>query len=302
MTPTPPAERHRAALGAIPSALRNLREIDSVAQLIRRAPIELCHTCGFDRAMVSLVEESACVAAGICMPADAELAQRAQEFALDHPLPLGADTLEGEMLRRRTPLLVTDARQNPRVWRAFAELVSTTSYVAAPVLMGQRVVALLHADQGDSGVATDEVDLNVLAGFAEGLGLALRHATARAELRSLRRHLLTLGGTQKPSTRDHLETENDSALGAAGPPGGSAVATMIEADLRDLLTRRERDVFRLMVEGASNTEIAARLVVTNATVKSHVRAILRKLNAATRVQAVARYLTAFTSADERGVP
>jgi LuxR family maltose regulon positive regulatory protein len=54
------------------------------------------------------------------------------------------------------------------------------------------------------------------------------------------------------------------------------------------LSEREMEVLRLMAEGLSNPEIAARLVVSLNTVKTHVRHVFEKLEADGRVQAIAR--------------
>jgi NarL family two-component system response regulator LiaR len=53
------------------------------------------------------------------------------------------------------------------------------------------------------------------------------------------------------------------------------------------LTKREREVLVLLVEGLNNTQIAARLYVSAATVKTHVGHILGKLGVSSRTEAAA---------------
>ena len=62
----------------------------------------------------------------------------------------------------------------------------------------------------------------------------------------------------------------------------------VEASGGEALSERELEVLRVMAEGLGNREIAARLFVSEATVKTHVQRIMRKLDATSRTQAVAR--------------
>jgi two-component system, NarL family, response regulator YdfI len=58
------------------------------------------------------------------------------------------------------------------------------------------------------------------------------------------------------------------------------------AELAEPLTRREREVLRMLASGLANKEIAARLNISDHTVKFHVASLLGKLGASSRTEAV----------------
>jgi DNA-binding NarL/FixJ family response regulator len=78
-----------------------------------------------------------------------------------------------------------------------------------------------------------------------------------------------------PAITRRLIHEFARATPAAGPPRGF-----------DELTAREVEVFKLVARGLSNAEIAAELIVSETTVKTHVARLLMKLGLRDRVQAV----------------
>jgi DNA-binding NarL/FixJ family response regulator len=71
-------------------------------------------------------------------------------------------------------------------------------------------------------------------------------------------------------------------------PASAELASPGDLPPGEPLTPREIDVLSLLAEGAGNKEIAARLHISEHTVKFHVSSILGKLGAATRTEAVTR--------------
>jgi len=101
---------------------------------------------------------------------------------------------------------------------------------------------------------------------------------------ALRRALDTLHGLgARPAAA--LVARRLRALGERGVRRGPRPATAANPAG---LTRRETEVLRLLAAGLSNTEIAARLVLSGRTVDNHVAAILRKLGVRTRSEARAQ--------------
>ncbi len=79
---------------------------------------------------------------------------------------------------------------------------------------------------------------------------------------------------------------HDAAPAGAGPGAHSACDPTAERALPDGLTPREAEVLALIAEGLSNAQICARLVVSQATVKTHINRIFAKIGARDRAQAV----------------
>jgi len=82
-------------------------------------------------------------------------------------------------------------------------------------------------------------------------------------------------------------------LEAAGEPRGAVSdrPALHSNSLVELLTAREREVLQLLIDGASNREIAASLVLSINTVKKHILNLCGKLGVQSRTQAVARART-----------
>ena len=282
-------------LARIQESIAQLQEYETPEELIDAAPRELCRSCGFTRALLSRVEGSRWIPEVIeTVPGmDPEEAQFAEyiasaEIRLEHML------LETELVRRRMPALVTDPLNDPRTFKDIVTLGRTVAYVAAPIMPAGRVIGFLHADRigQDHPVSAEDRD-NIWA-FAEQFGVIYERAVLLERLREQRAQLREAFTDAGAVVEELWKTEIEFARADRETPDVTRTAADLfrrsESRLDSLLTRREREVLELMTSGATNTRIAEQLVLSEGTVKSHVKHILRKLHAGSRAEAVARYL------------
>ena len=282
-------EAQLAALQGVRAAIVRLAELGPVSEIVDRGPGEAATALGLERVLLSRVDDGALIAEALHAPDDPEGAAVTLARLQETPIPIEYPLVEGEVLRRRRPQLV-EADGGPSR-HAFASVMGWEVYVAAPIVLETRVIGFFQAD----GAAIGEVERDGLGFFADGFALVFERAILRRRLRIQRQEMrqvaswadartgelsdraVTLAFDREPSGDD------DGGRAAVGSGGGDSA-------LRDLLTRRELDVLELMVKGETNAGIARSLVVSEGTVKFHVKNILRKLHASNRAEATSRYL------------
>ena len=251
------------------------------ADLLAIAPAALCEACGFDRAVMSRIEGATWVPRVLHTVRGGSPALTA--LLTDLQIPLKAGLVETEVVRRKRPALVEDADSDDRTYRPLVEPGGLRSYVVAPVVVGERVVGLVHADllEGRRLTARDR-DLTQL--FADCFGRAYERAVLAERVAAQRERLRLAFSTDG----EQLQVPDPTVVRFAR----AAVPTIthVEARREDSLSAREQEVLALIATGATNLQIAEQLVVTESTAKWHVKRILRKLGAANRAEAAYLHL------------
>jgi DNA-binding CsgD family transcriptional regulator len=285
------------ALERVHQAITELRTITSPAAMLSRAPAALAGASKLERVLLSFAGAGRMTAEAAHFEGDRGGAEtvlrelRANPIRLEHPL------IETELLRRRRATIVDDARVHPRVDRRLAQLMEWTSYAAAPLVVGAKVIGLVHADRGRDH-RLDVLDRDVLWEFTSALAQAYESASLRRTLRHEReqmREFLGWLGARSSELTDapiRLATVQRPPRPPLSPrePGRGVPGRDDRVVFEGLVTRRELDVLRLLADGNSNKAIAEALVISDGTVKFHVNSILRKLRVANRAEAVSRYL------------
>lgn len=282
--------RRREAFARLEPGVTKLREMTSPPAIFDAAPRRLVQSSEFERALLSTVDESRLVVRAAHFEDDPEGAEAALARLTERPIALEHPLLEAEVLRRRRATAVAEAGVNPRVSPVLTEAMGWSSYVAAPVVIQGRVIAVLHADRRDGKL--DVLHRDLLWRFAVGLGQAYESASLRRRVRRereyMRRFLDRLDARLGELSDSAIEfAPATSPAASLASPGAAEGAQAFEG----VLTRRELEILALLAEGLSNRKIADRLVISEGTVKFHVNSILRKLRAQNRAEAVSRYLS-----------
>ncbi|MGD9990885.1 response regulator transcription factor [Pseudonocardia sp.] len=261
------------------AALRRLGELRSPGEVRAQAPGIAAAELDLDRVLLSTVRHGELIPEHLHAPVG-DTAERALLEALRaKPVALARPLAEAELVRRASARIVSDRR-------GYGHALGWSSYVAAPVAVDGQVIGFLHGCRLRGGRDVEDVDADNLESFALSFALVFERAVLRHRLRTQRQVLQRIvvsaeAGYERTITL--TDDGGDPVPRRPEPPGD------LEG-LRDVLTRREIDVLDLIARGDTNAGIARALVLSEGTVKFHVKNILRKLGAANRAEASSRYL------------
>ena len=283
-----------ARFGALSALKRRLHGASTVGELLAMASVEAVRACGFERGVVLAVEDGQLTASGIdAIEAPASDAMRRQMLA--HPVPLAAGSPEAELIRRAEGFKRSrgDGPAN------LSTALGLREHVLVPVVPESQAVALVVLDRSDPPVSDE--DQSSVELFAHLLGLAVERVVLRLRMQEVSTELRHLSTSALALMNEALEAPIMlPADQGQGPVFFTAVAgqyAAMPANVRELLSDREREIANLMVGGRSNREIGEELHLSPDTVKAHVARLVRKLGASNRVEAVARYVTMMRGSD-----
>jgi DNA-binding CsgD family transcriptional regulator len=303
VTPTPPpatvaagthaeatAENGIELLRRLRVAIARLRDARSVEELLPHAAAELCRVVRADGAALLRVDgDEAALQALFC----AERGDISGSPLERPPFSLRRFAAESTIVRRtRAAITAGDALGVASAGRQ-PWAVGEMTCAAAPISAGGRVIGVAYAVWTAPSPAPGTTELEAVWTFTEALGAIVEDVWTlerlHLQLEHVRPLLMAVGAVLGEVSEAAISLAPASAetLPSALPLPGSGNELGTLEDLG--LSSRELEVLALMSQGATNDRIAGALTVSIATVKSHVRTILRKLHASNRAEAASHY-------------
>ncbi len=144
------------------------------------------------------------------------------------------------------------------------------SFWMMPLIDRQRIVGMIHADCHLSDRLPTQAEIAALQEFCHQVSPLVARGKA---------------GTSVPAA-----VLPRIAAGESSPAPYLRVVDSARSEPGSVLSLREIEVVTLLAEGLTNLQIGRRLTITEGTVKSHVKRILKKTGSANRAEAVANWL------------
>jgi DNA-binding CsgD family transcriptional regulator len=288
-------ERVVRSVSSITEIRRGITNLNgkSTADLVAAVPRSLCCDLDFERAMISSIHGS------MWIPRQLHFAQRGDPDDLEFEryvnsvqIPLVNAPLETEIVRNRAGSMVKDPEDDKRTFKQLVEVSRSSGYVAAPIISRGQAIGIIHADRPAGKGAVVPEDLETVSAFSECLSLLFESAILAERLRdsaiSFQQEFSEITAALNDLSLDSYDPFRD----ASGLPSASVNTVAVSphgSPQAAFLTAREREVLQHMGTGSTNAQIARALVISEETVKSHLKQISKKLGTSTRSAAVAKF-------------
>ncbi|TQC42291.1 GAF domain-containing protein [Rhodococcus sp. WS4] len=285
------AIRRAGELRSVHDAAAGLRDLAS-EDMVQAAPGAICSALPFARAMISAISGSLWQPQRLHVEPEFDGSPMDfSEYVDSAEFPLSDARLETELVRRRVPALVPAPARDERTLKEIVLASRSSSYVAAPIVSRGRVIGLVHADRPGLRDPLDPDDRDRLDAFATFFALVYEQAVLRERIGAQRSRL----AASFDATDMLLERMHKAELGLRPPANEHphsprrTVDEISALEINAVLTFREREILSHIATGATNSQIAQTLVISEGTVKSHVKHILKKLRVPTRAAAAVLY-------------
>jgi DNA-binding CsgD family transcriptional regulator len=281
--------RRVKSMSEIRHALGYLRGLPP-RKMIYAAPEVLSRELAFARAMISTVRGSLWLPQHIHIEDEGADPHGRQlvEYVAGRHIPLADAPLETELVRKRCGVFAPSPMEDKRVFKEIIEASGCFGYIGAPITVQGRAIGILHADRPEPhGIVTME-HLEQLEAFAECLSVAFESAALEEKAAQQRVEVDNLGGNVNELLGRSARSVLWSLPGAAPGPRHGAYYHRNQPTA-PALTSREQEIMSHVATGATNGQIARCLVISEGTVKSHLKHIAKKLNTSSRAAAVATY-------------
>jgi two-component system sensor histidine kinase DevS len=184
----------------------------------------------------------------------------------------------GRVITEERPSISDDVENDPAAVGQPPGHPAVRTFLGVPLRLSSEVIGMIGVANKPGGYSADEEQL--LSTFANQVAVAIDNAGMYERQQNMIARLQQLNEHMTKAEREQLLALERKRL-----------ATTFRLDHRVVpqapprLNDSQHEILRLLAEGLSNGEIAGRVHLSENTVKSHVREILRKLKVENRVQA-----------------
>jgi DNA-binding CsgD family transcriptional regulator/GAF domain-containing protein len=281
--------RRVKSMSEIRNALGYLRGL-SPRKMIDATPMVLSRELAFARTMISTVRGSMWLPQHLHIEAEEcdPDSRTFLDYVAGRQIQLANAPLETELVRKRCGAFAPSPMDDKRTFKEIVEAAGCFGYIAAPITIQGRAIGILHADRPEPhGIVTID-HLEQLEAFAECLSVAFESAALEEKAAQQRVEVDNLCGNVDELLGQSARSVLWSLPGAAPGTRHNAYRHH-EQPSGPTLTSREQEIMSHVATGATNGQIARCLVISEGTVKSHLKHIAKKLNTSSRAAAVATY-------------